>query len=161
MSRLIVVSNRVAKSDGASKGSEGGLAVGVMAAMGKTGGVWFGWNGKVGNLPDKVEIEQRGSIEYATLGLTKSEYNNYYKGFANSVLWPLFHQRPELMKYQYADFVGYQAVNEKFARHLVPLLRDDDIVWVHDYHLIPLGMALRRMGVKCPIGFFLHTPFPP
>lgn len=161
MSRLVVVSNRVAKPESGSKGSEGGLAVGVMAAMEKTGGVWFGWNGKVGNLPDKVEIEQRGSIEYATLGLTKSEYNNYYKGFANSVLWPLFHQRPELMKYQYADFVGYQAVNEKFARHLVPLLRDDDIVWVHDYHLIPLGMALRRMGVKCPIGFFLHTPFPP
>ncbi len=162
MNRLVVISNRVAKPDG-NKGSEGGLAVGVNAAMAESGGLWFGWNGKVvGNTaPAGLEIDQRGNLEYATLSLTKQEYNHYYQGFANSVLWPLFHQRPELMKYQYADFQGYRAVNDKFAAHLAPLLRDGDIVWVHDYHLIPLAKSLQKLGVKCPIGFFLHTPFPP
>ena len=161
MSRLVVVSNRVAKPDG-GKGSEGGLAVGVMAAMEETGGLWFGWNGKVSNTADaKPEIERRGNVEYATLGLKKAEYAAYYKGFANSVLWPLFHQRPELMTYAKDDFLGYQQVNERFARELAPLLGPDDIIWVHDYHLIPLGKALRQIGVKNRIGFFLHTPFPP
>lgn len=162
MSRLIVVSNRVAKPEKGSKGSEGGLAVGVMAAMEKTGGLWFGWNGKVGGpQQETIETETRGPVEYVTLPLSKQEYIHYYKGFANSVLWPLFHQRPELMSYQYADFLGYQSVNHKFARQLAPLLKEDDIVWVHDYHLIPLGQALRELGVRNPIGFFLHTPFPP
>ena len=139
MSRLIVVSNRVAKPD-AGKGSEGGLAVGVMAAMAETGGLWFGWNGKVGNPSDDgLEIETRGKIEYATVCLKKNEYTHYYKGFANSVLWPLFHQRPELMKYQQEDFNGYQSVNEKFARHLVPLLKEDDIIWVHDAKIAHRG----------------------
>lgn len=162
MSRLVVISNRVAKPDG-NKGSEGGLAVGVNAAMAESGGLWFGWNGKiVGNTaPAGLEIDQRGKLEYATLSLTKNEYNHYYQGFANSVLWPLFHQRPELMKYQHADFQGYRGVNDKFAHHLAPLLRDDDIIWVHDYHLIPLAKSLQKLGVKCSIGFFLHTPFPP
>lgn len=159
MSRLIVVSNRVAKPD-TGKGSEGGLAVGVMAAMEKAGGLWFGWNGKVQAYADNMELEQRGHIEYATVGLTKNEYHHYYKGFANSVLWPVFHQRPDLMRYQPQDFMGYQDVNEKFARHLAPLIKPDDIVWIHDYHLIPLAQRLRNLGLKNPIGFFLHTPFP-
>lgn len=161
MSRLIVVSNRVANPDG-GKGSEGGLAVGVMAAMEKSGGLWFGWNGKVSNAQaEKPEVVTHGKIEYATIGLKSQEYNNYYKGFANSVLWPLFHQRPELMKYELADFNGYVKANQKFAECLVPLLKPDDTIWIHDYHLIPMGSLLRKMGVTNPIGFFLHTPFPP
>lgn len=160
MSRLIVVSNRVAKPDG-GKGSEGGLAVGILAALENSGGLWFGWNGKIQGTPDAVEVEQKGNIEYATMSLRKNEYNHYYKGFANSVLWPLFHQRPELMKYTATDFLGYQQVNQKFARALVELLRPEDTIWVHDYHLIPLAHCLRELDVQNPIGFFLHTPFPP
>lgn len=160
MSRLIVVSNRVAKSDGANKGSEGGLAVGVMAAMEKAGGVWFGWSGKVENRHTEPKVETRGNIEYITVNLKQSEYNQYYKGYANSVLWPLFHQRPELMRYSDADLSGYLQANSKFADELVKIIRPDDTIWVHDYHLIPLGKILRERGVKNPIGFFLHTPFP-
>ncbi|HEY7886408.1 MAG TPA: trehalose-6-phosphate synthase [Cellvibrionaceae bacterium] len=160
MSRLIVVSNRVAKSDGASKGSEGGLAVGVMAAMEKAGGIWFGWSGKVDNRNDKPKREARGNIEYITVNLKQSEYTQYYKGYANSVLWPLFHQRPELMVYSDTDFSGYLQVNKKFADEICHFLQPDDTIWIHDYHLIPLGKILREAGVKNPIGFFLHTPFP-
>lgn len=160
MSRLVVVSNRVAKSDGANKGSEGGLAVGVMAAMEKAGGVWFGWNGKVDNRSGELKREQRGKIDYVTVSLKQSEYNQYYKGFANSVLWPLFHQRPELMRYSDKDLSGYLQVNSKFADDLLKVIEPGDTIWIHDYHLIPLGKILRERGIKNPIGFFLHTPFP-
>lgn len=160
MSRLVVVSNRVAKSDGANKGSEGGLAVGVMAAMEKAGGVWFGWNGKVDNRSREIKREHRGKIEYVTVSLKQAEYNQYYKGFANSVLWPLFHQRPELMRYSDKDLAGYLQVNSKFADDLLTLIQPSDTIWIHDYHLIPLGKILRERGIKNPIGFFLHTPFP-
>src|SRR5690554_1331638 len=160
MSRLIVVSNRVAKSDGASKGSEGGLAVGVMAAMGKNGGVWFGWSGKVDNRDAPPKTETRGKIEYIIINLRQSEYNQYYKGYANSVLWPLFHQRPELMRYSDTDLSGYLQANQKFANQLLNIIQPGDTVWIHDYHLIPLGKMLRDAGINNPIGFFLHTPFP-
>lgn len=162
MSRLVVVSNRVAKPQAGAKGSEGGLAVGVMAAMNESGGLWFGWSGKVDNSHDPaLHVDQRDKIDYVTMNLQKQDYNHYYKGYANSVLWPLVHQRPELMQFSHDDFKGYLRVNRKFADALLPLLREDDIIWVHDYHLIPMGQMLRESGVKCPIGFFLHTPFPP
>jgi trehalose 6-phosphate synthase len=161
MSRLVVVSNRVAKSDG-SGGSKGGLAVGVMAAMSTRGGLWFGWNGKVESREEtSPRLETSGAIEYATVSLKPIEYNQYYKGFANSVLWPLFHQRPDLMDYNAEDYRGYLAVNRKMVERLLPLLRPTDLIWIHDYHLIPMGRMLREAGVRSPIGFFLHTPFPP
>lgn len=162
MSRLVVVSNRVTKSDSANSGSKGGLAVGVTAAMSRDGGVWFGWNGKVDSKEEAgPKLETAGGIEFATVSLKPAEYNQYYKGFANSVLWPLFHQRPDLMSYNATDYQGYLSVNQKMARCLLPLLRPDDVIWVHDYHLIPMGKMLREAGVTSPIGFFLHTPFPP
>ena len=162
MSRLVVVSNRVTKSDSTNSGSKGGLAVGVTAAMSRDGGLWFGWNGKVESKEEaSAKLEKVGSIEYATVSLRPTEYNQYYKGFANSVLWPLFHQRPDLMSYDSTDYRGYLNVNRKMAERLLPLLQPDDVIWIHDYHLIPMGRMLREAGVKSPIGFFLHTPFPP
>jgi len=162
MRRLVVISNRVAKTSGTNKGSEGGLAVGVMAAMQESGGLWFGWSGKVENRSSGVpQVDRNDNIDYVTIGLTQQEYNKYYKGFANSVLWPLFHQRPDLMSYTENDYLGYLQVNKKFADALLPMLREDDIIWIHDYHLIPLAEMLRKAGVKQYIGFFLHTPFPP
>lgn len=160
MSRLVVVSNRVAKTDGTNKGSEGGLAVGVMAAMEQAGGVWFGWSGKVDNRDETPKREVRGAIEYITVNMKQAEYNQYYKGYANSVLWPLFHQRPELMQYSDRDYSGYLQVNKKFADELLKFITPEDSIWIHDYHLIPLGKVLREAGVRNPIGFFLHTPFP-
>jgi trehalose 6-phosphate synthase len=161
LTRLVVVSNRVAKG-GSGKGSAGGLAVGVMAAMEEAGGLWFGWNGKIEKDTDQEpQVETYGNIDYVTLGIKQTEYNHYYKGFANSVLWPLFHQRPDLMNYRASDLTGYMSVNQRFAKTLLRYLRPDDVIWIHDYHLIPLGQMLRDAGVKSPIGYFLHTPFPP
>lgn len=161
MSRLIVVSNRVARPGGGS-GSEGGLAVGVNAAMKEHGGVWFGWNGKIENKgSNELNSYVSDSVNYVTVSLNKSEYKDYYKGYANSVLWPAFHHRPELMDYHESDLQGYLKVNEKFAQLLKPLIKPDDIIWIHDYHLVPLGKMLKRLGVNNPMGFFLHTPFPP
>ena len=160
MSRLVVVSNRVAKAtDG--KGRAGGLAVALQDALKKLGGVWFGWSGSVvAKQQDKPEIVQAGPVTYATLDLTRKQYNEYYNGFANRTLWPLFHYRLDLAAFSQQNYSSYREVNTLFASKLKPLLKNDDLIWVHDYHLIPLGEELRRAGVTLPMGFFLHTPFP-
>ena len=159
--RLVVVSNRVASDAPGSKGAAGGLAVAVLAALRNSGGIWFGWSGDVSDAPPLApQLVQGDRFVYATLDLARQDYEQYYNGFANRVLWPLFHYRPGLMDFQRSDFAGYMRVNRQFAAHLAPLLRPSDIIWVHDYHLIPLGDELRRLGVAQPLGFFLHTPFP-
>jgi len=161
LKRLVVVSNRVAAS-GRKQAVQGGLAVALVAALESSGGVWFGWNGKVTHYPGKrPTLQQEGNITFATLPLSKRGYNEYYMGYANSSLWPLFHMQLQVFEYDRLWAEGYQRVNRHFARKLLPLLKGDEIIWVHDYHLIPLAGELRRAGVDQPIGFFLHRPFPP
>jgi trehalose 6-phosphate synthase len=92
--------------------------------------------------------------------LTREDHGGYYNGFSNAVLWPLFHYRLDLVEFTRRDFAAYQRVNTLFADHLAPMLLPDDLIWVHDYHLIPMAENLRRAGVTQRIGFFLHTPFP-
>jgi trehalose 6-phosphate synthase len=158
--RLVVVSNRVAMTDPGGK-SAGGLAVGILAALKRTGGIWFGWSGEVTeSAPSAAELIERDGITFATLDLKRRDYEEYYNGFANRVLWPLFHYRPGLLEYQREDYAGYLRVNRQFAQHLAPLIKPGDLVWVHDYHLLPLANELRQLGVGEPLGFFLHTPFP-
>ncbi|MEE8272455.1 MAG: alpha,alpha-trehalose-phosphate synthase (UDP-forming) [Alphaproteobacteria bacterium] len=160
MSRLIVVSNRVAPID-EGKASTGGLAVAVLAALKKAGGVWFGWSGDVvGNPQPEPKMVQVGRLTYATIDLAERDYEEYYSGFANSTLWPLFHYRLDLTEFNRRTYAGYLRVNGLFAMRLAPLLAPDDLVWVHDYHLIPCGEQLRQMGLAQRMGFFLHTPFP-
>jgi len=132
LSRLVVVSNRVAPVD-EGQTAAGGLAVAVLAALKESGGIWFGWNGEiVTTAPTEPDTTKVGSLTYATMGMTRRDYTEYYTGFANSTLWPLFHYRLDLMRYDRRDFTGYMRVNGRFARTLKPLLRKDDIVWVHD-----------------------------
>jgi trehalose 6-phosphate synthase len=160
VSRLVVVSNRVSKP-GPDKPAAGGLAVGVQAALEDNGGLWFGWNGDICETePRAAEVEQRGTISYATIELNRNEYELYYNGFANTSLWPVFHYLLAYYKFDRTAFEAYWRVNSLFARRLLPLLRADDIIWVHDYHLIPLVSELREAGIDSPIGFFLHVPFP-
>jgi trehalose 6-phosphate synthase len=158
--RLVIVSNRIAT--GAPGGSTaGGLAGAVLAALRRSGGIWFGWSGEVTDAPAAAPtLNAADRLTYATLDLARQDYEEYYNGFANRVLWPLFHYRPDLVGFQRGDLAGYMRVNRQFAAHLSPLLQADDLVWVHDYHFLPLGEELRRLGVEQPIGFFLHTPFP-
>ena len=160
MARLVMVSNRLlAPRERMSRA--GGLAVALRDALQRQGGVWFGWSGDVVEHPGATaRIATTGRITYATLDLSPEDHDAYYIGYANSTLWPLCHYRLGLIEFRRAAFRGYQRVNVNFARALLPLLRPDDVVWVHDYHLIPLGAELRKLGVANRIGFFLHIPFP-
>ena len=160
MSRLIIVSNRVAPiSEGGP--AAGGLAVGVYDALKETGGMWFGWSGDVlTSHPEGIKLEEHGPVTFATIGLVRRDYDQYYRGFSNATLWPAFHYRPDLIEFDRHEYDGYCRVNRWLAEQLAPLLRPDDVIWVHDYHLIPFAQALRALGVKNRIGFFLHIPFP-
>jgi trehalose 6-phosphate synthase len=162
MGRLIVVSNRVATPE-ETGGSAGGLAVGVFGALKDTGGVWFGWSGDVVSEPVAnagPALVQSGSVTFATVGLTRKDYDQYYRGFSNATLWPVFHYRNDLARYERDEYAGYRRANAWLAHRLIPLLQPDDLIWVHDYHLIPFAEALRAAGVTNRIGFFLHIPFP-
>jgi trehalose 6-phosphate synthase len=159
MSRLIVVSNRVAPIQ-EGKPAAGGLAIGVLDALKETGGVWFGWSGEIVGEAAPPVIEKRGNVTYATVGLTRRDYDQYYRGFSNATLWPTFHYRNDLSRFDREEYAGYARVNASLARQLKALLEPDDIIWVHDYHLLPFAQECRAAGITNPIGFFLHIPFP-
>ena len=108
-----------------------------------------------------LHTRNTGNVTLATVDLCAEDHHSYYHGYSNSVLWPVFHYRLDLADLNANYIAGYRRVNQLFARKLLPLLRDDDIIWVHDYHLIPLAAELRAMGCKQRIGFFLHIPMPP
>jgi trehalose 6-phosphate synthase len=160
LARLVVVSNRVGVPD--RRARAGGLEVAIRPAFKKRGGVWFGWSGRVAEKdpgPPKTFTQQ--NVSYVTIDLRKDDYEEFYNGFANRVLWPILHYRLDLAEFTRRDLGGYFRVNAYFADRLETLLRPDDIVWVHDYHLIPLAKALRDRGHNNKIGFFIHIPFPP
>ncbi|MEH6468917.1 MAG: alpha,alpha-trehalose-phosphate synthase (UDP-forming) [Porticoccus sp.] len=160
MGRLVVVSNRIAKATD-KKAAAGGLAVALQQALQEKGGIWFGWSGKISsNTPVEPEITKIGPVTYATIDLSRKNYTEYYNGFANRSLWPLFHYRLDLTAFSKQNYQGYLQVNTMFADRLLPLIEPDDLIWVHDYHLIHLGEELRRANVSQPMGFFLHIPFP-
>jgi trehalose 6-phosphate synthase len=157
--RLVCVSNRISLPRRGA--APGGLAVGVLAALQNTGGIWFGWSGETTEQPSaEPEVLFRGNVRYATIDLKPGEFDAYYNGYCNSTLWPIFHYFPDRFTHEEAQFHAYHSVNAQFARQLTKLLKPDDSVWVHDYQLIPLGRYLRQQGFRGPIGFFLHIPFP-
>ena len=161
MTRLVVVSNRVTPIAGSKAATAGGLVVGVLAALRESGGIWFGWSGETIETGTPIpKVFRTGNITYITIDLLQSDFERYYGGFSNRTLWPLFHYRLDLSSFDRDWYVGYRRVNQLFAEQLFPYLRDDDLIWVHDYHLIPLGEELRQLGLKSRIGFFLHVPFP-
>jgi trehalose 6-phosphate synthase len=127
----------------------------------RPGGLWFGWSGRRSSGAAEVRLQRSDGTSYATIDLTEAEYRGFYVSFSNGVLWPLLHFRLGLVEYRREDYEAYRAVNRKFADALAGLLRPDDLVWVHDYHLLPLAEELRRLGVRNRVGFFLHTPFVP
>jgi trehalose 6-phosphate synthase len=161
-SRIVIVSNRVAVPDTSRTPVAGGLAVAVKAALKNRNGLWFGWSGRIEEKPDEeprtVEVNK---IAYALIDLSENDFQEYYNGLANRVLWPILHYRVDLQEYSRADATGYLRVNSIFADKLSDMIREDDILWVHDYHLMPLGRELRARGHKNPIGFFLHIPCAP
>jgi trehalose 6-phosphate synthase len=156
--RLIIASNRTA-SPGAPRA--GGLAVALADALAERGGVWFGWSGETVERETRgVRLFAEGNVDYALADLTLAEYEGYYLGYANRALWPVFHYRIDLAHFDEAEFAAYEAVNRRFGRLLAQFTRDDDLIWVHDYHFLLMGQEMRASGWQGAMGFFLHIPFP-
>ena len=162
VSRIVIVSNRVVVPEPGKSAPPGGLAIAVNAAMKGRTGIWFGWSGTVDDNPAlEPRSAVRDNITYVVTDLSNADYQEYYNGFANRVLWPIMHYRVDLAEFNRSDLTGYLRVNGLFADQLAKLVEPDDIIWVHDYHLIPLARELRKRGLNNPIGFFLHIPCPP
>ena len=159
MSRLVAVSNRITIPGHAT--SSGGLAVGLLSALRQSGGVWFGWSGTTRETPatEPESIEKEG-IRYVTIELPTKQFELYYNGFCNSTLWPLHHYFLGAFRYDAGEFDAYMDINRVFAAALVRLIEPDDMVWIHDYQLMPLAGLLRAQGVRARLGFFLHIPYP-
>jgi trehalose 6-phosphate synthase len=160
MSRLVVVSNRVALPRDRSARA-GGLAVGVLSALKRARGLWLGWSGETSETPAaEPKLVKSGGITYATIDFAIEEFDAYYNGYCNSTLWPLLHYRMGLVEYSRTHQDAYMRINARFADHLAKLVQPDDIIWVHDYQLMALPGELRARGMKNRIGFFLHIPLP-
>src|SRR5690242_18099824 len=162
LAQLVIVSNRVAIPEKNAPLRAGGLEVAVNAAFKGRSGIWFGWSGKL-TTRTKIAAQEvvHDNVTYITIDLSKEDHQEYYNGFANRVLWPILHYRVDLAEFSRRDLSGYLRVNDHFARELHSVIGPEDLVWVHDYHLIPLAKALRDRGHKNRIGFFLHIPCPP
>lgn len=163
MSRIVLVSNRV--TDLSRAAQAGGVVIAIADVLRARNGLWLGWSGKTGEKSDETrttpDVVETGTATVATLPLSNREHKEYYLGYSNSVLWPVFHDRLDLAQFEAGYYQRYLEVNKRFAQALRPLLRPDDTIWVHDYHMIPFGMELRKLGVENAMGFFLHIPVPP
>ena len=116
--RLIIASNRIA-TPGAPRA--GGLAVALADALTERGGVWFGWSGDILERETRgVRLVSDGNVDFALADLTQAEYDGYYLGYANRTLWPVFHYRVDLARFDDGEFAAYEAVNRRFARACWP-----------------------------------------
>ena len=165
-SRLIVLSNRLPVTIRRSRGelkaerSSGGLVAAMEPAMRKRGGVWIGWPGAKINPGERLAVGE-GPYRLHPVPLSPHETRHFYHGYSNGTLWPLFHSLPERMTLDRRHFEIFRGVNARFAEAAVEELKENDLIWVHDYHLAmcPEQIRLRRPDAR--IGFFLHIPFPP
>ncbi len=160
MGRLVVVSNRVGPLK--DTGRAGGLAVALVDALTKTGGIWFGWSGDVSEEGTfgQLKKQKTKSVQIVQVDMTQADYDDFYAGYDNRTLWPILHYRLDLAVFDRRFEQGYRHVNDRFATRLKPMLKRDDIVWIHDYHFLTMASNLRVMEVTNPIAFFLHIPFP-
>jgi trehalose 6-phosphate synthase len=159
--RLILVSNRVAVP-GSGAGA-GGLTVAIHAAQKLRDSVWVGWSGQISetDTPPPPSIIERQNRGFLLLDLPANDYQEYYNGFANRVLWPVLHYRVDLAEFNAVELGGYLRVNGHFATAVSGIVQPEDVVWVHDYHLLPLAKKLRARQFDNLMGFFLHIPCPP
>ena len=155
--RLIVVSNRIPTDDVPS----GGLVVAIHEALTQRGGLWIGAHPDLTEAPqDVLERLSSHGYEKRAFRISEQEWRMHYLGYANSVLWPLCHHRTDLIAPEAGFAEGYVALNARVARMIAELVGPDDLIWVQDYHFLPLAACLRDTGVTARIGLFLHIPFP-
>jgi trehalose 6-phosphate synthase len=141
----------------------GGLAAALLPAVRNSGAIWVGASGRLtppGAKDSLADVQPLGAGALATVDMPGAHYHRFYEGFANSVLWPAFHSRIDLIRLEAEDYPSYREVNAFMARALMRFVRPDAIFWIHDYHFLTLAAELRQRGVTNPVGFFLHTPFP-
>lgn len=168
--RLLIVSNRapvtvVTQGDGHEfLPSVGGLATGLRSFLDSFHGefLWVGWPGVSveGDKREKIRGELRERYRTEPVFVPEPAMESFYHGFCNKTIWPLFHYFAYLTEYAEQHWNEYVAVNERFRDAVLEVLRPDDVVWVHDYHLMLLPRMLRERVSELPIGFFLHIPFP-
>ncbi len=170
MSRLLIVSNRlpvsvVKRDDGFEyHRSHGGLATGLGSLPDRIEKHWVGW---CGLNSDRLSAEDKTRISdkllkknCSSVFLTKKQVENYYHGFSNETIWPLFHYFPVQTIYEDQFWKFYKLVNRLFCERVLETARPDDVVWVQDYHLMLLPQMLREKMPSLQIGYFLHIPFP-
>jgi trehalose 6-phosphate synthase/phosphatase len=168
MSRLILVANRLPVSLDLSGGevkvldSAGGLATGMRGLSKQERTSWVGWPGGTPSSDEqRAELDRKLAEHSATpVYLSAQEAERFYEGMSNSVIWPLFHYLVDRMPLFVRDFDEYRAVNERFADCVCEQASEDDLIWIHDYHLLLLPKILRDRLPRARIGFFLHIPFP-
>jgi trehalose 6-phosphate synthase len=163
LSRLIVVSNRVPVPTRDKRNQAGGLAVALRSVLQVRDGIWFGWSGAIADdgAQQTTQAIDYAGITYVVTDLSAGDYQEYYNGFANRMLWPILHYRLDLAEFSRRDLTGYMRVNNHFANEIAKIIKPDDVIWVHDYHLLPCAKLLRERGHRNKMGFFLHIPFPP
>jgi trehalose 6-phosphate synthase len=171
--RLIVVSNRLPFAlDSAGEDlwtvtpATGGLVSAIEPVLRHRGGTWIGWPGIAGEIPEEPFAEATRSAGYTILpvSLTETERDEFYYGYSNEVIWPLFHDLQNFCNFDPAYWQTYKQVNERYADAIVRSAQPGDFIWVHDYHLMYVGQALRERGISQKLSrltFFLHIPFPP
>jgi len=170
MSRLIVVSNRLPVSiskhpDGIHfNKSVGGLATGLSCLSDKRRLIWIGWPGitieRLTNENKAKAEEQLSQKNCQPVFLSKKQIRDYYQGFSNKTVWPLFHYFPLNTIYEKKHWESYKLVNQKFCEEIIKIAEPQDYIWVHDYQLMLLPRMIRQHLPHCKIGFFLHIPFP-
>jgi trehalose 6-phosphate synthase/phosphatase len=171
--RLVVVSNRLPvvldqQPDGswAAKPGSGGLVTALAPVLRGRGGTWIGWPGTTSNEIDDLEAALADATRDAgytlvPVGLTEEQHDKFYLGFANEIIWPLFHDLQSLCRFDPSYWDAYEAVNHEFARVITSHVQPDDFLWVQDYHLMNVAEALQAHNFACRTAFFLHIPFPP
>src|SRR3954453_16935430 len=164
-SSLVVVANRLPLDDNAApdgacewRRSPGGLASALHAILQQTPATWVGWDGGVGSAPALPDI---GTLRLRSVALSEAELRGYYEGFANSTLWPLYHDAVEQPIFDRGWWETYRAVNRRSAETAAEVAEPGAAVWVQDYHLQLVPQMLRELRPDLLIGFFLHVPFPP
>ncbi len=172
-SRLVVVSNRLPvvfeQEDGrwVSRPGSGGLITALTPVLRRRGGLWVGWTGACCEEDSRAlhgllaEAGERAGFDFAPVTMTAEERDGFYHGFSNEIVWPLFHDLDMRCNFEPEYWEAYRRVNRRFAHVIKEHLRDDDFIWIHDYHLMHVARELRELGVRQKIGFFLHIPFPP
>jgi trehalose 6-phosphate synthase len=158
--RLLVISNRTPPAAGGKQRQVGGLVSALEPALRSQGGIWLGWSGHDSEGERPVIVDDDHRPIRALFDLSSAWRARFYGGFCNRALWPLFHGFPGRVCYTDADWQAYVDANAEFARHASELVSADGRVWVHDYHLLLTGQALRQRGFQGQIGMFLHIPFP-